>query len=61
MVLVSNNDWVPSAFDLVDSFSGVKWQAQVVWKDPKHIGVRFAEGPAMTPRGGGSGFGRRRT
>jgi hypothetical protein len=59
MLLVSNSDWLPNAFDLVDTFSGIKRQAQVVWKAPGRIGVRFTEGPDMTPPCR-SGFGRRR-
>ncbi len=59
-VLIANAEWLPDTFELVETFSGVRRQATVIWKGAKSIGVRFRSGSDLAPQRQRSAFGRRK-
>lgn len=55
MLLVESNDWLPSKFELVDTW-GVRRQVALIWQAADRIGVRFTDqAPRRAPE-----FGRRK-
>jgi hypothetical protein len=49
MLRVKNPDWLPNGFEVVDTFSGKKRRATIVWIEGKNVGIRFHDAVAITP------------
>lgn len=58
LLLISNGEWLPKQFALVDIFHNTKRQARIKWVSPDRIGVAFVDGGPPKPKKP-SGFGKR--
>lgn len=59
LLILSNGEWLPKQFVLVDTFDGTKREVQIVWTAPDRLGVRFlGDNRPMAKKS--TGFGKRR-
>jgi PilZ domain-containing protein len=58
LLLVSESEWLPPVFDLVDVFSDTRRTVRVAWAFSGRAGIRFLSGRKAPTRKSGS-FGKR--
>ncbi len=58
LLLISNGEWLPKQFALVDIFNNTKRYVRIMWTSPDRIGVTFVGG-SPPQRKKPTGFGKR--
>jgi hypothetical protein len=46
---VKNPDWLPNGFEVLDTFSGKKRRAKIVWIEGENVGIRFHDAAPVVP------------
>ena len=59
MLRVKHPEWLPKSFEVVDTFSGKKRRANVVWVEGDKVGIRFDSAADLVPDQIALVFGRR--